>query len=138
MSAARGAIGAIGANGRCGSRAAGRHPSVVPLHGDIHHDNVLHDAKRGWLAVDAKGLLGERTFDYTNIFCNPDSASATATGVFERRLGIVAEEANVDRHRLLRWVLAYAGLSAVWCMEDGDGVDLRLAIVEIAARELAA
>ena len=36
---------------------------------------------------------------------------------------------------MLKCVVAY-GLSAAWCMEDGDGVELRLAIVEIASREL--
>ena len=28
------------------------------LHGDIHHENILHDTKRGWLAIDPKGLWG--------------------------------------------------------------------------------
>src|SRR5262249_11535957 len=36
---------------------------VVALHGDIHHGNVLDGADRGWLAIDPKGLVGERTFD---------------------------------------------------------------------------
>ena len=109
---------------------------VMPLHGDIHHDNILHDGQRGWLAIDPKGLLGEPTFDYTNIFCNPDRDSATDAGLFARRVTLVSQAAGVDRVRLLKWVLAYAGLSAVWCMKDGDGVDLRLAIVERASREL--
>jgi streptomycin 6-kinase len=110
--------------------------AVAPLHGDIHHGNVLHDAKRGWLVIDPKGLIGERTFDYTNIFCNPDAESASAPGVLNRRLAIVAQEAMIDRKHLLRWVLAYAGLSAMWCLVNGDGVELRLAIVDAASREL--
>ncbi len=36
----------------------------VPLHGDIHHDNILDFGERGWLAIDPKGLYGERGFDY--------------------------------------------------------------------------
>lgn len=112
--------------------------AVIPLHGDIHHDNVLHDRERGWLAIDPKGLLGERTFDYTNIFCNPDLETATSPTVFSRRLDVVPDESKIDRERLLRWVFAYAGLSASWCMEDDDrgGVAWRLAIVEIASREV--
>jgi streptomycin 6-kinase len=108
-------------------------PSVIPLHGDIHHDNVLHDRGRGWLAIDPKGLLGDRTFDYTNIFCNPDLESATAPVNFSRRLDLVAQASGVNRQRILEWVCAYAGLSASWCMEDEDrdGVELRLAIVEM-------
>lgn len=112
--------------------------SPIALHGDIHHGNVLHDSERGWLAIDPKGLLGERTFDYTNIFCNPDFRSATAPTVFARRLDVVVEAADIERERLLKWVLAYAGLSASWCMDDNDadGVALRLAIVNIASRHL--
>jgi len=30
------------------------------LHGDIHHSNILDFEDRGWLAIDPKGLLGER------------------------------------------------------------------------------
>ncbi len=29
------------------------------IHGDLHHENVLLDAGRGWLAIDPKGVLGE-------------------------------------------------------------------------------
>jgi streptomycin 6-kinase len=71
-----------------------------------------------------------------NIFCNPDFVTATAPAVFSRRLDLVAQAADMDRQRLLKWVLAYAGLSAAWCMEDGDGVELQRAIVEIGWREL--
>lgn len=28
--------------------------------------------ERGWLAIDPKRLLGERSFDFANIFTNPD------------------------------------------------------------------
>jgi streptomycin 6-kinase len=109
---------------------------AIPLHGDIHHGNVLYDNNRGWLAIDPKGLRGERAFDYSNIFCNPDFDVATVPAVFLRRLELVSQAASIDRCRMLKWVLAYAGLSAAWCMEDGDGVELRLAIVQIASREL--
>src|SRR5579872_523885 len=36
----------------------------APLHGDIHHGNVLDFGDRGWLAIDPKGLIGERGFAY--------------------------------------------------------------------------
>jgi streptomycin 6-kinase len=85
---------------------------VVVLHGDIHHGNVLDFGPRGWLAIDPKGLVGERGFDHANLFCNPDLASATAPGRLARQATIVAEAARLDRRRLLRWILAWAGLSA--------------------------
>lgn len=46
---------------------------VVPLHGDIHHGNVVDFGDLGWLAIDPKSLIGERGFDYANIFINPDA-----------------------------------------------------------------
>ena len=60
---------------------------VVVLHGDIHHGNVLDGGERGWLAIDPKGLLGERTFDFVNILRNPDAAAALAPGRFDRQVG---------------------------------------------------
>jgi streptomycin 6-kinase len=53
---------------------------IVALHGDIHHGNILDFGERGWLAIDPKGLIGERGFDYANNFCNPDAAIATRPG----------------------------------------------------------
>ncbi|MEB2514213.1 aminoglycoside phosphotransferase family protein [Pseudomonas sp. YuFO20] len=86
---------------------------VRVLHGDIHHGNVLDFGPKGWLAIDPKGLYGERGFDYANIFCNPDSKSALAPDCFSRRIDIVTQAADIDRLRLLQWVLAWTGLSAL-------------------------
>src|SRR5262249_56979564 len=35
----------------------------VVLHGDLHHYNVLRSRRGGWLAIDPKGLVGDRCFD---------------------------------------------------------------------------
>jgi streptomycin 6-kinase len=112
-----------------------REPTV--LHGDLHHGNVLDFGARGWLAIDPKGVSGERGYDFANIFCNPDAATATAPGRLARQANVVAAAAGIDRARLLTWVLAYAGLSASWSMEDGDDPALALTVADIAAAELA-
>jgi streptomycin 6-kinase len=100
----------------------------------MHHDNVLDFGERGWLVIDPKRLTGERTFDYANIFCNPDLSDpvppvATVPGCFERRLQIVVDESGLERRRLLQWVVAWCGLSAAWYLGDGDdaAVDLNIA-----------
>ena len=110
---------------------------VAVLHGDLHHGNVLDFGPRGWLAIDPKGLLGERGFDYANIFCNPDLAVATAPGRLARQADVVAAAAGLDRRRLLQWVLAYAGLSAAWTLGDGADATLALTVAELAAAALA-
>jgi streptomycin 6-kinase len=113
--------------------------TVCPLHGDLHHENVLDFGDRGWLAIDPHGLLGERTFDYANIFANPDLSEprrplATLPGRLEARLAIVAPMAEVEPTRLLRWIVAWTGLSAAWFLDEGDeeGAAIDRSINEIA------
>lgn len=107
------------------------------LHGDIHHGNVLDFGPQGWLAIDPKGLWGERGFDFANIFCNPDGAGALAPGRFARRIGTIADATGIERQRLLQWVLAWAGLSAIWMLEEdgGDPADT-LGVAHLAAAAL--
>jgi streptomycin 6-kinase len=106
------------------------------LHGDIHHDNVLDFGERGWLAIDPKRLYGERGFDYANIFCNPNYGIATDPAIFQRRVEQVCRLAGLERRRLLQWILAWAGLSAAWFMEDGQAADIDFRVAELAARAL--
>jgi streptomycin 6-kinase len=109
---------------------------IVVLHGDLHHGNVLDAGPRGWLAIDPKGLVGERGFDFANTFCNPDEAVATAPGRLACQATVVAAAAGLERGRLLKWILAYAGLSAAWTLGDGEEPTLALAVAELAAAEI--
>ncbi|MDR3441522.1 MAG: aminoglycoside phosphotransferase family protein [Legionella sp.] len=104
----------------------------VVLHGDIHHGNILDFGANGWLAIDPKGLLGERGFDFANIFCNPDFHAATKSGRLERQAAIVAHATGIEATRLIQWILAYAGLSAAWHFEDGTNPETALAVASIA------
>jgi streptomycin 6-kinase len=111
------------------------------LHGDLHHGNVLDFGARGWLAIDPKRLVGERDFDFANIFTNPDLDDpthpvATQPDRFARRLQVVTEAASLERERLLRWILAWTGLSAAWFLGDGDSAAIDLRVAELAAAEL--
>jgi streptomycin 6-kinase len=92
----------------------------VALHGDLHHHNVLDFGQRDWRAIDAKGLRGERTFDFVALLRNPDAETSTAPGRLETRVRQVATEAHLSARRLLAWTVAFSGLSAVWTIADGD------------------
>ena len=99
--------------------------SIVPLHGDLHHDNVLDFGARGWLAIDPHGLLGARAFDFANIFTNPDLGDpqrplATLPGRLEARLRIVTLKTGIEPAEMLGWIVAWTGLSAAWFLDDGD------------------
>ena len=109
---------------------------VTVLHGDIHHGNVLDAGERGWIAIDPKGLSGDRTFDFVNILRNPDAATALRPGRFARQLDVLASAAGLERRRLIEWTLAFAGLSAAWHIADGEPADLDLAVARLAAAAL--
>ncbi|MEX0760977.1 MAG: aminoglycoside phosphotransferase family protein [Dehalococcoidia bacterium] len=109
---------------------------IVVLHGDIHHGNILDAGPRGWVAIDPKRLVGERGFDFANIFSNPDLETAAAPGRLARQATVIADAAGLHRTRLLQWVLAYSGLSAAWTLEDRGNPTKRLTIAHQAAQEL--
>jgi streptomycin 6-kinase len=98
---------------------------VVALHGDIHHGNVLDFGERerglAWLAIDPKGLLGERAFDYCNILCNPSPAFALEPGRLETRFALVTDAAALAPDRYARWLVAWCALSSTWHTRSGDG-----------------
>ncbi len=117
---------------------------VAVLHGDLHHDNVLDGGSRGWLAIDPKGLTGERTFDFVNILRNPRHAFGPDPKRLLRQIDVIGRVANVDRTRLLEWTVAFCGLSAVWILRsdsrserDLQEAETDLALVETALRLLA-
>lgn len=118
---------------------------VCLLHGDIHHANVLDFGESGWKAIDPKRVVGERAFDFANIFNNPDAIFdrpdlhlATAPAVLARRTHVIAAAAGLDHVRLLHWVVAYSGLSAAWFIEEQEPEKARLplTVAAIAAGEL--
>lgn len=114
-------------------------PAVL-LHGDLHHGNVLHFGDAGWLAIDPKGIIGPRAFDYAVMFSNPDlidPARPVALAAFGPRLALMADLAGLPRDTLLRWLLAWSGLSAAWFLED-DPVDRARLHIDLALAERAA
>lgn len=98
--------------------------TVAPLHGDLHHDNILHGT-RGWLAIDPKGVLGDPGFDAANMFYNPlerddlcldPERIAHMAEVFAKTLGQTPAA-------ILDHAIAYGCLSAAWHHEDENEVD---------------
>lgn len=105
----------------------------VVLHGDVHHANVLDFGDRGWLAIDPKSVVGERGYDYANLLTNPDLPTAADPKRFHRQLAVIVAAAEVDRDRLLRWVVAFAGLSAAWFADDDvEEVERDFAVADLA------
>ncbi|PJN92929.1 3'-kinase, partial [Amaricoccus sp. HAR-UPW-R2A-40] len=87
-------------------------PSYV-LHGDLHHENIRHHPERGWLAIDPKGLYGDRAYDAANALCNPGTLPEIDP---EPRQAVETSDDHADalditRERLLSYVFAHACLS---------------------------
>ncbi|MNR46057.1 Aminoglycoside/hydroxyurea antibiotic resistance kinase [compost metagenome] len=57
-------------------------------------------------------------------------------GRFARRIEVIAEATGIERRRLLQWVLAWAGLSSVWMLEDGEAPGSTLEVAKLAAAAL--
>jgi streptomycin 6-kinase len=95
-----------------------------PLHGDLHHDNIMH-GPRGWLAIDPKGLIGDPGFDAANLFYNPldrdDLCLASERIVFMAET--FAATLGQDVPAILDHAIAYGCLSAAWHAEDGNAPD---------------
>ncbi len=115
--------------------AADREPTL--LHGDMHSENVLLGRGGQWLAIDPKGLLGPRAFDYCNLFTNWTLEESRAH--FDARLAQVAAQASLAREELLRWIVAWSALSGLWHLEDGDAAAAAYphAVMELALARLA-
>jgi len=104
----------------------------VLLHGDLHHWNLLASQRRGWLAIDPQGVLGEPAYEVGAWLRNPYPALARwpdARRKQARRIGIFAEMLGFDEQRMWGWGCAQAVLAAAWSDEDGEtNVEVWLAI----------
>lgn len=110
---------------------------VRALHGDMHHDNILQ-GPRGWCAIDAKGVVGERTYELAQAFCNPLGAPKL-TGDPARAIrcaAMWAERFEVDQKRLLQWSAAKAALSVAWnagaALRADDDADFLAVMLHVA------
>jgi streptomycin 6-kinase len=106
---------------------------VFPLHGDLHHYNVLDGGSRGWLAIDPKALLGERTYDVANLLRNPwPHGEIVHSADRMMRLAILyGDRLHLLRNRILAFALAHSGLSASWDLDDGLDPAYSLKCVEV-------
>ena len=105
-----------------------RPSAQVPLHGDMHHDNVL-SSDRGWLAIDPKGLVGDPAYDLANVFINPKGAAQLAADPrrIAVRADILSQRLDYSRKRILGWAAAHAALSACWELAESRAITHQLA-----------
>ncbi len=92
----------------------------VLLHGDLHNDNILL-SDRGWLAIDPKGLIGEREFELGAYLRNPFfdiPKGSNYKQVEKNRIAQFCEELGFEKERVKLWAIASAVISLIWFVED--------------------
>ncbi len=102
----------------------------VPLHGDLHHDNILFSA-RSWVAIDPKGLFGDPAYEVANSFMNPLDATDLCAGAgrVDAMADTVAGRLGFDKVRVLGFAVAHTALSACWDMDAKRAAGHQLAIL---------
>ena len=112
--------------------ATSRRPGL--LHGDLHHDNIVFDASRGWLAIDPKGVAGELEYEIGAMLRNPIERPDlfVSPDTIRRRTDQLAAALGIDRARAIEWAFAQAVLSAIWSVEDGFAVSQESPVIRLA------
>ncbi|MHC5354305.1 aminoglycoside phosphotransferase family protein [Myroides sp. LJL115] len=100
------------------------------LHGDIPHLNIGVTKKNKWVAIDPKAVIGPREFDYANILCNPNSAIALKPGRLKKHILLICQIAHIEYQTLVKWVVVWSALSALWKTQDNLDASLALGIAE--------
>jgi streptomycin 6-kinase len=88
------------------------------LHGDLHQDNILSDAKHCWVAVDPKGVVGEAEYEIGAFLRNRIPSDSRYRELIKRRLHQFSEELELDPQKVRDWSLVHSVLSAWWSFED--------------------
>lgn len=110
---------------------------VLLLHGDLHHDNILRSQRDGWLAIDPKGVAGERAYEVGALLRNPASLlrQPAPERILSRRIDQLSSELDLNRQRVRGWAMAQAVLSVAWSVQDtGEPWAQGLAFAELLAR----
>ena len=97
--------------------------SLIFLHGDLHHDNILKSGDQ-WLAIDPKGVIGEAEFEiaaFDFMYVDELAKKDDVKNIFETRVNMLADKASLNLQRIKDWVFVRLILMAAWQVEDnGD------------------
>ncbi|ODN43515.1 hypothetical protein BGC07_12050 [Piscirickettsia litoralis] len=104
----------------------------IVLHGDLHHDNVIHHKDR-WLAIDPKGVLGEREFEVAafNFIHQSELSQENISELFLYRVDRLANRLNLDSQRIADWVFVRLVLAVCWMVEDNNDPTRFIKLIEL-------
>ena len=98
-----------------------RKSTMYVLHGDLHHENILHDSDT-WIAIDPKGVIGEREYEFGAFIRNPYPdliARPDVQNIISKRIEFCSNLSGCDAQRITDWAFVQAVMAACWVHERG-------------------
>lgn len=108
-------------------------PKQFLLHGDLHHDNLIFDARLGWTRIDPKGVLAGPEFELGAMLRNPYPELSQDYALAERlrlRLERLRADLRFDPARTRAWATVQAVLAACWSLDDEPAARLWLRLAK--------
>jgi len=93
------------------------------IHGDLHHDNIVYDRRRGWLAIDPKGLIGDPAYNAARFLNNWWDSPPPTPAAVEQRLRLIEAATGFAVERLAGWGFVDCVIGNSWTLEDGHADD---------------
>lgn len=93
----------------------------VVLHGDLHHENILLDDERGWIAIDPKGVVGAPCLEVGRFLQNQipsDFPMAQREKMLQDRVRILSDTLGYAPEVVAAGGLVDYVLSHCWSLED--------------------
>lgn len=94
---------------------------IVLLHGDLHHENILRISVGAYVAIDPKGIVGDRAYEVIPFLCNPFPQILNDTCFYERwqrRIHTFGTLLNIPENRLVKWSFVHAVAAWGFALED--------------------
>ncbi|WP_425078429.1 aminoglycoside phosphotransferase family protein [Ruegeria denitrificans] len=97
-------------------------PTQVPLHGDLHPDNIIMTTS-GPRVIDAKGFIGDPAFELSNALRHPKGMPDLVRKPLqiETCLSRYSKAMNVPQQRLAQWAAVKCALSICW--QSGGAIE---------------
>lgn len=85
---------------------------------DLHFQNVLAGTREDWIVIDPKVVAGDLEYGTAQLFWQ-DFGSLNSANEFSRRVGILADAAQLDKRKMERWILIRLVEMWLWGVELG-------------------
>jgi streptomycin 6-kinase len=111
----------------------GKSGEQVLLHGDMHHLNVWRDDAGEWKSIDPQPVIGDRPYDFANIFYNPDDQPEVVESFarLEKFAKTIERETRFDAVTLLKWAFVHGVLSIAWQADDQQDPSRRIRVLRL-------